>query len=306
MDNGTNWIIIIMISIGAVNMVVNIIRYRGFLDKMTDVLSAADRRSGKLRKLGLALLVFFFLGYIFVAVFTKPDYVMAGILLGGSIFVSIVLVLMFDLTETIKTRTLGICETLIGVIDARDPNLNGHSIYVRNLTLMICRYLPDEMKQNINEGSIEYAALMHDVGKLGVPESILNKPGKLDEKEWKSMKAHPKIGLKILSPITAFKPLHPWILYHHERVDGRGYYGIDAKNIPLEARIICVADAYSAITMRRSYKNPKSYEEAVEILKECSGTQFDPDIVSVFLTIPKEKITSCVPEMVDVSFEEQE
>lgn len=306
MNNGTNWIILIMICIGALNMIVNIIRYSGFMKNMTDVLSAADQKSGLLRKIGFILLLFFFLGYIFVAVFTKPDYVMAGILLGGSIFVSIVLVLMFNLVDTIKTRTLEICETLIGVIDARDSNLNGHSIYVRNLTLMICRYLPEEMKENINEVSIEYAALMHDVGKLGVPESILNKPSKLDAEEWKTMKAHPKIGLKILSPITAFKPIHSWILYHHERIDGRGYYSISGKDIPLEARIICVADAYSAITMRRSYKNPRSYEEAVEILKECSGTQFDPDIVSVFLTIPKEKITACVPERVDVTLEEQE
>lgn len=304
MENGTNWIIIIMIFIGAANMIINIVRYVNYMKKMTDVLTVADRRSKKLRWLGFILLLFFFLGYIFVAVFDKPDYVMAGILLGGSLFVSIVLTLMFNLVETIKTRTLEICETLVGVIDARDPNLNGHSIYVRNLTLLIYQYLPEEMKQSINEVSLEYAALMHDVGKLGVPESILNKPAKLDDSEWKVMKAHPRIGLRILSPITSFGPIRAWILYHHERMDGHGYYGIHGKYIPIEARIICVADAYSAITMRRSYKNPRSYEEAIEILKECAGTQFDPEIVSAFLMIPKEKVVACVPERVDVTIEE--
>lgn len=144
MDNGSNWIIIILISVGAMNMIVNILRYNKFMKNMTDVLSVADHRSGLVRKIGFVLLLFFLLGYIFVALFAKPDYMMAGILFGGSIFVSIVLVLMFNLVDTIKSRTLEICETLIGVIDARDSNLNGHSIYVRNLTRMIYHYLPKE------------------------------------------------------------------------------------------------------------------------------------------------------------------
>lgn len=303
MNNGANWIIFIMIIIGAINMIINIIRYVTYMKKMTDVLTVADHRARILRWLGFILLLFFFLGYVFVAVFGKPDYVMAGILLGGSLFISIVLTLMFNLVNTITVRTLEICETLVGVIDARDPNLNGHSVYVRNLTMLIYQYLPEETKKQINEVSLEYAALMHDVGKLGVPESILNKPAKLDADEWKAMKAHPRIGLRILAPITSFGPIRAWILYHHERMDGHGYYGIHGKFIPIESRIICVADAYSAITMRRSYKNPRSYEEAIEILKECAGTQFDSGIVSVFLMIPKEKVTACVPERVDVTME---
>lgn len=301
MNTGSNWTIMTAIIIGAGNMILNIIRYSRFLKNTTDVISVADHRSKALRQMGLVLLLFFLTGYVLVAVFGKPDYMTAGILLGGSLFVSIVLKLMFNLVDMIKARTLEICETLISVIEARDSNLNGHSIYVRNLTLLIYEYLPEEMKENMNAISLEYAALMHDIGKLGVPESILQKPGKLSAEEWSIMKEHPNIGVNILSPITSFEIIRPWILQHHERIDGKGYYGIRQQDISPEARIICVADSYSAITMRRSYKEPKSYEEAIEILKECSGSQFAPEIVEVFLKIPKEKVLACVPERVDVS-----
>ena len=88
--------------------------------------------------------------------------------------------------------------------------------------------------------------------------------------------------------------------YHHERIDGKGYYGLSADEIPYAAKIIAVADTYCAITMRRSYKPPRSYEEAVEVMKEVAGTQLDPEIVEVFCTIPKETLLACVPEGVEV------
>ena len=92
----------------------------------------------------------------------------------------------------------------------------------------------------------------------------------------------------------------PWIEYHHERVDGRGYYSVKPEDIPYPAKIIAVADTYSAITMRRSYKPPRTYEEAVSIMKEAAGTQLDASLVKIFLKIPKERLLSCVPEDVEV------
>ena len=289
-------IIFLMIIAGALLMQWNIIRYAIFLSGMSDVISAGDKKSTALRSLGLVLLIFFLLGYVFTAVFGSPDFMMGGILFGGSVFVWIVLNIMFNLTDVVKNRTLEISEMLIGVIEARDPNLSGHSIYVRNLTKLLYKHLPFSLKHRINLVSLEYAALMHDVGKLAVPEAILNKPSSLDEHEWKVMKTHPDAGVKMLAPIKSFDVIMPWIKYHHERIDGNGYYGLKGKEIPLEARIICVADSYSAITMRRAYKDAKTYDEAVAILKDNAGMQFDTQLVDIFLSIPRRDVEGCMPK----------
>ena len=299
-------VIVVSIAIGALLMVNNIIRYIIFLRTTHDVLSAGNRRDRTRKYLALVLLIFFLLGYLYVAVFSEPDLLMAMILLWGSVFVMIVLTLMYGLLDTAKKRSIDIAEVLVGVIDARDPNLNGHSRYVQELTMCFYKYLPATMKKEINPVSLEYAALMHDVGKLGVPEAILNKPAKLNDEEWAVMRSHPKVGVKILKPLSTFDSVSDWILYHHERIDGKGYYQLKAEDIPLPARIIAIADTYSAITMRRSYKKPKSHEEAVEILKEVAGTQLDKDLVDIFLTIPKEELVACIPEKIRYEIDHDE
>jgi len=250
-------------------------------------------------KIGLALLVFFLLGYLGVAFWGKPDLLMAGILFFGAIFVSLALVLLYHLVDTLKDRSIEVTETLIGVIEARDSNLNGHSRNVQMLSMCLYKHLPAFMKEGISPVSFEYAALLHDVGKLGVPESILNKPGKLDDEEWDVMKQHPKIAMDLLRTLPSFGDIKEWILYHHERMDGKGYYGLPGEDIPMAARIIAVCDTYSAITMRRSYKDKRTHEEAMDIIKDGSGSQLDPDIVAVFMTIPKEELQACTPETVD-------
>ena len=286
------------IIIGALIMITNIARYVIFLYTTRDVLSSGNKRDRIRKGIALVLLSFFLIGYLFVAFFSKPDMMMAMILFGGSIFVMIILTLMFGLLETVKVRSIDIAEVLVGVIDARDPNLNGHSRHVQELTMLFYRYLPSNIRKDINPVSLEYAALMHDVGKLGVPESILNKPASLTKEEWDVMRQHPKVGVKILSPLETFKPIVNWILYHHERMDGKGYYQAKVEEIPIPARIIAIADTYSAITMRRSYKPPRTHEDAVKIISEVAGTQLDADLVSIFLTIPKEELEKCFPEEV--------
>lgn len=290
--------ILVVIILGAALMVFNIVRYINFMHTSRDVLSSGRRRDRIWQLTALILLIFFLIGYLFVGFVSGADLMTALILFFGSIFVFMVETLMFHLMETVKQRSIDIAEVLIGVIDARDPNLNGHSRYVQELTMLFYQYLPWQLKREINPVSLEYAALMHDVGKLGVPEAILNKPAKLDEEEWKVMRSHPEIGLNILKPLHTFDEVADWIKYHHERMDGKGYYGVQGENIPIPARIIAIADTYSAITMRRSYKAPKTHEEAVAILREVAGTQLDKDLVDIFLTIPKEKLQACIPEQV--------
>lgn len=293
-----------IIAAGAVIMITNIVRYINFLRTTHDVLSSGSPRDRFRKYLALALLVFFLIGYIGIAVISKPDMLMAQILFWGSVFVMIVLTLMFGLLETAKKNSIDIAEVLVGVIDARDPNLNGHSLHVQAITMLFYEYLPNAIKKDINPVSLEYAALMHDVGKLGVPESILNKPDKLDESEWEVMRAHPKVGVKILHPLKNFASISDWILYHHERADGNGYYHVKMDEIPLAARIIAIADTYSAITMKRAYKEACTHEEAIKIIKEVAGTQLDKDLVDIFLTIPQNELENCRPEKVEIDHSE--
>ena len=289
-----------MIICGIIIMVTNIARFLRFLLGSRDVLSSGEKWDLIWENIALALLVFFLVGYILVAAFGKPDLIIAGILFGGSIFVAIVLTLLFGLIGTVKENSLNIAKTLISVVDVRDPNLRGHSRYVQNVTVVLYDQLPPEKKKGINKVSLEYAALMHDVGKLGIPETILNKPGALNDEEWKVMRNHPRLSREILDPLQSLREILPWIEYHHERIDGKGYYGIKENEIPYAAKIIAVADTYSAITMRRSYKPPRTYEEAAEIMKKAAGTQLDRELVDVFLTIPRERLEACVPEGVEV------
>ncbi|MBQ7583106.1 MAG: HD domain-containing protein, partial [Lachnospiraceae bacterium] len=217
----------------------------------------------------------------------------------GAIFVSLALVLLYHLVDTLKDRSIEVTETLIGVIEARDPNLNGHSRNVQRLSMCLYKHLPTNLKEGISPVSFEYAALLHDVGKLGVPESILNKPGKLDAEEWKVMKQHPEIAMDLLKTLPSFNEIKDWILYHHERMDGKGYYELQGNDIPMAARIIAVCDTYSAITMRRSYKDKRTHEDAMEIIGEVTGSQLDPDIARIFMKIPKEELQACTPETID-------
>ncbi len=288
--------IISFIIAGALLMVVNIIRYLKFIKSTQDVLSSGSSRDRHWTYIALVLLVFFLAGYLFIAIFSDPDFIMSQVLFWGSVFVAIALTLIFNLLDTAKERSIDIAEVLIGVIDARDPNLKGHSRQVQEVTMLLYEAMPYNMKKDINPVSLEYAALMHDVGKLGVPESILNKPAKLSPDEWEVIKTHPKVGVDLLKSIHSFDEIAGWILYHHERMDGNGYYKIPGKDIPLPSRIIAVADTYSAITMRRAYKGPRSHEEAIRIIKDVAGTQLDKDIVDILLTIPKEELIEHIPE----------
>ncbi len=293
-----NLFIDIAIIAGSILMVYNIVRFARFIKSQRDVLSSDDSRDSSWGAIGLVLLVFFLFGYLFIAASGRADLIMAAVLFFGSVFVFIAENLMFHLMDTVKKRSIDIAETLIGVVEARDENLNGHSRYVQELTMCLYRHLPQEMQNRINPVSLEYAALMHDIGKLAIPDAILHKPEKLTEEEWVIMRKHANLGVELLKPLKSFEEINDWIRYHHERIDGKGYHKLKGDEIPLEARIISIADTYSAITMRRTYKEPTTHEEAVAIIKDVAGTQLDADLVKIFCSIPKEELAKCVPESI--------
>ena len=139
--------------------------------------------------------------------------------------------------------------------------------------------------------SIRQAAILHDLGKVGISEKILRKPAKLTPKEFKEIREHPLIGADIIRPIHMLHDILPFILYHHERWDGKGYpMGLKGEEIPIGARIISIADTWQALISNRPYRKAFASKEALEIMKECCGTQFDPDIASAFFKVLQREI----------------
>lgn len=176
---------------------------------------------------------------------------------------------------------------LATAIDARDPYTHGHTERVTGYALAIADHMmdQDEVKNFPNfKESLHISALLHDIGKIGIPDSILNKRGGLTHEEYEKIKEHPVIGANILYPIRELGGILEGVRSHQERFDGSGYPdGLKGKQIPLLARIIAVADAFDAITLSRPYRDNKSIETAVEEIKRCSGTQFDPHVVEAFV-----------------------
>lgn len=177
-------------------------------------------------------------------------------------------------------------ETIQGfalAIEAKDRYTIGHSERVAKLVLEMCKRLGMSDEET---GRIFQAALLHDIGKIGIRYEELNKPEKLTPKEYEMFKLHPVIGRKILQPITFLQDILSDIYYHHEQYDGSGYPdGLRGEEIPLGARILAIVDTYDAMTSDRPYRPALSHDVAIEELKRCSGTQFDPHLVEVFIKI---------------------
>jgi len=176
---------------------------------------------------------------------------------------------------------------LAKAMDARDTYTQDHSQRMAAMTDALCRKLDIDEEQI---RAIHSAASLHDIGKIGVPDEILRKPGPLTSQEWDSMKRHPKIGADIVAPVIRLTRVAPIIIAHHEKFDGSGYpYGLKGDQIPMGARILAVVDAYVAITDERVYRKARSHKEAMAELVKHSGSQFDPTVVDAFLKLVGEK-----------------
>ncbi|HSB02456.1 MAG TPA: HD-GYP domain-containing protein, partial [Anaerolineales bacterium] len=173
--------------------------------------------------------------------------------------------------------------------DARDRETEGHSLRVSRLTCL----LGEEIGLSGHQlKALERGALLHDIGKIGINDDILHKPGKLTDDEWKVMRIHPDIGARIVEGIPFLQDTLPVIRYHHERWDGSGYpVGLKNNEIPIQARIFAIADVFDALTSRRTYRNKSSAEEAVQYIKEQAGILFDPLIVEALTKLPYTGLT---------------
>jgi HD-GYP domain-containing protein (c-di-GMP phosphodiesterase class II) len=176
---------------------------------------------------------------------------------------------------------MGLLHSLTSAVDAKDAYTCGHSERVA----LLSRHLAKTIK--LTDGEVEriyMAGLLHDVGKIGVPEAVLHKPGKLTSEEFDQMKKHPEIGARILADIKQIRDIIPGVLHHHERYDGKGYPGgLAGENIPQMGRILCLADCFDAMTSNRTYRKALPLEVALTEIRRCSGTQFDPGLAEAFL-----------------------
>lgn len=187
------------------------------------------------------------------------------------------------LFEDVHGLMMGLLHSLTSAVDAKDPYTCGHSERVATLSRAIASSLGLEDRQ---VERIYMAGLLHDVGKIGVPESVLQKPGRLTAEEFEQMKRHPAIGAKILQDVEQIQDIIPGVLHHHERYDGKGYpHGLAGKDIPLMGRIICMADCFDAMTSTRIYRKAMPLEVTLADLRRCSGTQFDPEVAEAFFEI---------------------
>ena len=187
------------------------------------------------------------------------------------------------LYQNIRNNYLQTIRAFAHAVEVKDQYTHGHSENVMQYTMLLAKHLnlPDDELENI-----KYAGLLHDIGKIGISEQILNKPGKLTLDEYEEIKKHPVLGARIIDDVPSLKRLVPMVLHHHEYYNGHGYpHGIVGDNIPFGARILSVADTFEAMTSDRPYRKALSFDIACDILRQERGKQFDGHIVDAFLEV---------------------
>jgi HD-GYP domain-containing protein (c-di-GMP phosphodiesterase class II) len=198
------------------------------------------------------------------------------------------------LYEDLNAMFLGTLEALTASIDAKDRYTSGHSQRVALLTRQLAR------RMGMDDHTVSrmwIAGLVHDIGKIGVPEAVLTKPGRLTDEEFAEIKKHPEIGYRILEDIPQLKDILPGVLYHHERWDGRGYpSGLVGEDIPVIARLIALADSFDAMSSTRTYRASLSREQVLEEILHCAGSQFDPALAPEFVKLDFSEFDRLVAE----------
>ena len=185
------------------------------------------------------------------------------------------------LYRQLEQAYLSTINALANAVEARDVYTKGHTERVWYLAHTLAKKLGWSQEQLVQ---VRMGSILHDIGKIGVPDSILNKPSSLTPQEFEIMKRHPQMGAKMLEGITFLEPALPYVLYHHERYDGKGYpVGLSGEDIPVEGRLMAVVDTFDAITSDRPYRQNLGYQKAVQELTDYAGTQFDPKIAQALV-----------------------
>lgn len=197
-----------------------------------------------------------------------------------------------SLYATVESTVFEGMRALAAMLDAKDPYTEGHSLRVAWAAVQICRQMG---LGSDAEDLVRYAGALHDIGKVGIPDAILKKPGKLTAEEYERMKEHPVVGWKILTPFSFLREEAITVRHHHEWMNGGGYPdGLKGEETPLSARILAVADAYDAMTTARPYRGPRSHEATIEELRRSAGPQFDHELVEAFASLSPRDL--CAPD----------
>lgn len=195
-----------------------------------------------------------------------------------------------EMEEQLVTLRNSLICALNQLLDLKDLNTGVHSTRLAEWALHVAAELGMDES---DLGDLETAALLHDIGKIGIPDAILNKPAKLTEDEYELMKKHPEYGWAVLRQVPGMDRASLLILHHHESYDGRGYPGgLKAGEIPIGSRIVSVIDSFDAMVSNRPYRNGLAFEEAERRLLEASGTQFDPNVVRIFLPLARAEMSA--------------
>jgi HD-GYP domain-containing protein (c-di-GMP phosphodiesterase class II) len=183
--------------------------------------------------------------------------------------------------SAMKSAYVDTIRSLIGALEAKDPYTRGHSERVAEYSVLIGRAAGMDSRSLTD---LEYAALLHDLGKIALPGPLLRKPGKLDDAEWSAIKGHPGVGASMVRRIPPLKKLADTVSRHHERLDGTGYpEGLSAGELAMSTRILAIADSFDAMTSNRPYRPGLTREAAIAELRRCSPHQLDADLVEVFV-----------------------
>lgn len=258
----------------------------------------------KSQLLSLALTYLFIFGFIVGFIDTlvrdvEPIYTFVVVVFFcGAIFIYASVSSQASMAALLRQKTMEVMKTFVNAIDMKDSYTKGHSEHVYNLVRLLYDKLPEGKRHKINRTKLLDAAMLHDCGKLSIKDDVLNKPGKLSEQDWEVMRTHPAQGKKMLDD-TCLRDISDWVLYHHERMDGNGYYMLPGNKIPLESRIIAIADTYSALCTDRVYRRRFSHQKALEVMRQAAGTQLDTELLRCFMEIEYAELGALLPEKAD-------
>jgi HD-GYP domain-containing protein (c-di-GMP phosphodiesterase class II) len=188
----------------------------------------------------------------------------------------------------LREKVLEAIRAFVNTIDIKDFSFKGHSKQVYDIVNLFYRELTD-YHHVLNREKLLDAAILHDIGKINISTEVLCKRERLTQEEWDLLKSHTLRGKEMLDE-TCFREISGWVLYHHERVDGNGYFGLVAEDIPLEAKIIALADSYSALCSDRAYRPRLSHPEAIALISREAGKQFDRKLVECFLRLDSQAL----------------